>query len=186
MDFIGGALPNVMFLVGVIVLGAALGIQFKLVEVQTQFSKNGRIGAFIVGGLLIATSIYLHVNPQDVATDTAASEAAPAEAAAPTDVPPTDVPPTDVPPTETGTTSTRNTAIISVPDVRDERNNKAQDRLEDAGLQPIRQETSCAAIEASTDMILDDVKKDHVMCQSPAPGTMVEPNTPVLYVLQER
>ena len=34
MDFIGGALPNVMLITGLIAIGVGLGIQFNIVEVK--------------------------------------------------------------------------------------------------------------------------------------------------------
>ena len=73
MDFIGGALPNVMFIVGMIAIGVALGIEFKIVEVKGQLSKTGRISTFAVGSVLILTSIYLYTRP---APQTAAAPAA--------------------------------------------------------------------------------------------------------------
>ena len=63
MDFVTGALPNVMFIVGIIAIGVALGIEFKIVEVKGQLSKTGRISTFAVGSLLILTSIYLYTRP---------------------------------------------------------------------------------------------------------------------------
>jgi hypothetical protein len=73
MDFVGGALPNVMFIVGMIAIGVALGIEFKIVEVKGQLSKTGRISTFAVGSVLILTSIYLYTRP---AHQTAAAPAA--------------------------------------------------------------------------------------------------------------
>jgi hypothetical protein len=78
MDFVGGALPNVMFLVGVIAIGVGLGLEFKIVEVKGDLGRNGRIGAFGVGLGLIAVSIYLYLTPRPAAT-----------AGAPAAVPPT-------------------------------------------------------------------------------------------------
>jgi len=74
MDFVTGALPNVMFIVGIIAIGVALGIEFKIVEVKGQLSKTGRISTFAVGSILILTSIYLYTRP---AHQTAAAPAAP-------------------------------------------------------------------------------------------------------------
>ena len=73
MDFVTGALPNVMFIVGIIAIGVALGIEFKIVEVKGQLSKAGRISTFAVGSVLILTSIYLYTRP---AHQTAAAPAA--------------------------------------------------------------------------------------------------------------
>lgn len=63
MDFIGGALPNVMFVVGMIAIGIGLGVELKIIEIKAELSKNGRIGAFAVGAALIGTSIFLYNRP---------------------------------------------------------------------------------------------------------------------------
>jgi hypothetical protein len=67
MDFITGALPNVMFIAGLIAVGIALGIEFKIVEVKGQLSKNARIAAFILGIALMGFGIYLYTKPNQVA-----------------------------------------------------------------------------------------------------------------------
>jgi PASTA domain len=79
MDFVSGALPNIMFIVGMIAIGIALGIEFKIVEVKGQLSKNGRIGAFGIGAALIIASIVLYTRP---ATTASAPTPAPAAQAA--------------------------------------------------------------------------------------------------------
>lgn len=63
MDFISGALPNVMFIAGLIAIGLALGLEFKIVEVKGDLSKQGRIGAFSIGIMLIIISIVLYLRP---------------------------------------------------------------------------------------------------------------------------
>jgi hypothetical protein len=60
MDFLGGALPNIMFIVGIIAIGIGLGIEFKIVEIKGEISKGGRWTAFSVGVALIAASIFLY------------------------------------------------------------------------------------------------------------------------------
>jgi hypothetical protein len=83
MDFVGGALPNVMFLIGIIAIGIGLGLEFKIVEVKgDQLGRGGRIGAIAVGAALIATSIYLYVTPRGTAGAPAATPAAVAQAVA--------------------------------------------------------------------------------------------------------
>jgi hypothetical protein len=85
MDFIGGALPNVMFLIGVIAIGIGLGLEFKIIEVKNGLSRGGRIGACVVGLALVATSIILYLRPTPtvasspaaVATATTGSAGAP-------------------------------------------------------------------------------------------------------------
>lgn len=63
MDFLTGALPNVMFIAGLIAIGLALGIEFKIVEVKGDLSRHGRLSAFGVGLALIATSVVLYTRP---------------------------------------------------------------------------------------------------------------------------
>lgn len=70
MDFIGGALPNVMFLVGIIAFGVGLGLEFKIIEVKNGLSRGGRIAACLMGVVLMAASVALYLRP---ATPTAAS-----------------------------------------------------------------------------------------------------------------
>src|SRR5262245_57292785 len=60
MDFVSGALPNVMFIAGIVAIGIGLGIEFKIVEIKGQLSKAGRIGTFVVGIGLIAVSVHLY------------------------------------------------------------------------------------------------------------------------------
>lgn len=116
MDFLGVALPNIMFIVGIIAIGLGLGIEFKLVEIKSELSKGGRIGAFSIGAVLIATSIFLYTrstpaaNPAAVPTgqtasaqpspDTAASPAAPTEISPPTPTPPSEPAAATAPPVE--------------------------------------------------------------------------------------
>ncbi len=63
MDFLGGALPNVMFIVGMLAVGLGLGIELKLVPLNKEIDKTGRIGAMIVGAILVAGSLYIYLNP---------------------------------------------------------------------------------------------------------------------------
>ena len=60
MDFLGGALPNIMFIIGIIAIGIGLGIEFKIVEIKGEISKGGRMAAFSVGIVLIVASIFLY------------------------------------------------------------------------------------------------------------------------------
>jgi hypothetical protein len=68
MDFIGGALPNVMFIVGIIAIGIGLGIEFKIVEIKGELSKRGRFGALGVGAALIMVSVFLYTRPPQTAS----------------------------------------------------------------------------------------------------------------------
>jgi hypothetical protein len=94
-----------MFLIGVLAIGLGLGIELKLVPLSKEIDKTGRIGAMVVGAILVAASLYIYLNPaltsSNAATPTTANgalvpvQAAPATnpqliAAAPTVVPPTD------------------------------------------------------------------------------------------------
>jgi hypothetical protein len=79
MDFITGALPNVMFIAGLIAIGLGLGIEFKLVEIKSELSKRGRFGAMSIGALLVATSIYLYTRPPQVPTTAAGAQPAVAQ-----------------------------------------------------------------------------------------------------------
>lgn len=73
MDFLGGALPNIMFIVGIIAIGIGLGIEFKVVEIKSEISKGGRLVAFSVGVVLIAASIFLYTQSRSVTTTPAPS-----------------------------------------------------------------------------------------------------------------
>lgn len=63
MELIGGALPNVMFLVGVMAVGIGLGIQWKIIEIKADLGRTGRIAAFAMGSVLIGLSIMLYLQP---------------------------------------------------------------------------------------------------------------------------
>jgi hypothetical protein len=63
MEFLGGALPNVMFIIGILAIGLGLGIELKLVALNKEIDKTGRIGAIVVGALLVAASLYIYLNP---------------------------------------------------------------------------------------------------------------------------
>ena len=63
MEFLGGALPNVMFIIGIVSIGLGLGIELKLVALNKEIDKTGRIGAIAVGTLLVAASLVLYLNP---------------------------------------------------------------------------------------------------------------------------
>src|SRR3954463_13577003 len=63
MNFLGGTLPNVMFIIGVLAIGLGLGIELKLVPLNKEIDKTGRIGAMVVGAILVAASLYIYLNP---------------------------------------------------------------------------------------------------------------------------
>ncbi len=63
MEFLGGALPNVMFIIGILAIGLGLGIELKLVALNKEIDKTGRIGAIVIGALLVAASLFMYLNP---------------------------------------------------------------------------------------------------------------------------
>lgn len=67
MDLIGGALPNVIFIVGIIALGIGLGIEFKIIEIKAELTQQGRIVALTIGLLLIGVSLFLYTRPMQTA-----------------------------------------------------------------------------------------------------------------------
>ena len=71
MDFITGALPNVMFIAGLIAMGIGLGMEFKIVEVKGELSKQGRLGAIGIGAVLVLASVYLYTRPPQTANQPA-------------------------------------------------------------------------------------------------------------------
>ena len=142
MDFITGALPNVMFIAGLIAMGIGLGIEFKIVEIKGELSKQGRMGAIGIGAALVLVSIYLYTRPQQTASAPAATpgaqpsavqanlagvvsapqsaptQVAPAQAAAATALPTaTAIPPTAtaVPPTATSVPPSATATATAVP-----------------------------------------------------------------------
>ena len=206
MDFISGALPNVMFVVGMIAIGIALGIEFKIVEVKGQLSKNGRIGAFGVGAALIIASIVLYTRPATTASAPApapvaqaavlqsnvgatllpTAQPAAAEQAQPTAVSPsaTPLPPTSTPepPTATAVPPTA-TAVpgVQVPDIRGSSSKDASKKLKEAGLQLGEKHDRCEQIGMTGDNVRR-VKRGQIACQSPAPSSVVAPDTRIDYV----
>jgi hypothetical protein len=117
MDFITGALPNVMFIAGLIAMGIGLGMEFKIVEVKGELSKQGRMGAIGIGAVLVLVSVYLYTRPPQTASKLAPG-AAPAPGVvqanagaplalsqpAPTQAAPAQVAATPIPATATATT----------------------------------------------------------------------------------
>jgi hypothetical protein len=56
-----------MFIAGLIAMGIGLGIEFKIVEIKGELSKQGRIGAIGIGAALVLVSIYLYTRPPQTA-----------------------------------------------------------------------------------------------------------------------
>lgn len=178
MDFIGGALPNVMLITGLIAIGIGLGIEFKIVEVKGDLSRTSRIGAIVVGMFLIGSSVYLYTRPPQAATSQAETPTvqpagvAAAGATAPAAVPaPTSVSaPTAVP-------------EVTVPDIRGKNTKDAQKILSQAGLSLGEPQRGCAALGATpSDRKL---KKDAIVCQMPEPNSRAPRDSAITYVLAE-
>ncbi len=193
MEFLGGALPNVMFIIGILAIGLGLGIELKLVALNKEIDKTGRIGAIVIGALLVATSLFMYLNPAltnrnqassatantalapasanstpvqlaSTAAPVVAAIAAPPEAATATPIP------TAVPPTATPS--------VLVPDLHGLEDKEAQRKLNDAGLTPKKIDTCSGADQGE-----QNVKKGRVLCQNPAPDQPVAPGSMVEYVL---
>jgi len=201
MEFLGGALPNVMFIIGILAIGLGLGIELKLVALNKEIDKTGRIGAIVVGALLVAASLVLYLNPAltnrnpassataNAALAPAAANSAPAQlaataapelvaVAAPPEAPtalaaPTVTPvPTDAPPTATAIPS------VLVPDLHDQDDKAAQRKLKEAGLTPKKVDTCNGAAQGEP-----NARKGRVQCQNPAANQPVAPGSTVEYVL---
>jgi hypothetical protein len=194
MDFITGALPNVMFIIGVMAIGIGLGIEFKIVEVKGDLGKGGRIGAFSVGAALIVVSVFLYLRPDsaDVASvpTTSQSIAAAASTNQPTAAPnETAVPavstavvaPSSVPTVvEVVAPSPVPTVVeVEVPDISGMSVEDATKRLASKGLLLGERKESCQAIGAKE----GKGKKDKIICQSPAAKSSVSAGSTIIYVL---
>lgn len=195
MDFLGSALPNVMFIVGMLAIGLGLGIELKLVPLNKEIDKTGRIGAIFVGAILVLGSILIYLNPaiakqnqggatpatlnaaaiapvmaQPSAATSAPSAAVSAQAAVapaqPTPVPPSPVPPSPVP-------------QVKVPDLHGVSEKDIKRQLEEVGLVLGKKSDRCAGPDQGD----PKAKKGRVLCQNPAFGTLVPVGTAVDYAL---
>lgn len=209
MDFIGGALPNVMFLIGVIAIGIGLGLEFKIIEVKNGLSRGGRVGACLVGIALVATSIALYLRPTQTASvpspavavaagaasDTSSSQVAPTNAplSAPTSVPtslPTDAPtsvPTPLPtdaPTSAPTSAPTALPTVEVPDIRGMSQKDAEKLLAQVGLGLGEQAASCEELGVAEELRAD-ARKGRVACQGVEPGSSVPEGSLVAYALSD-
>src|SRR3954447_26220838 len=92
MDLLGAALPNVMFIVGILAIGLGLGIELKIVSLNKEIDKGGRIGAFVVGIMLIAVSVMMYLNPSIANRGQAGATAVSAAQIVSASVPPTQAP----------------------------------------------------------------------------------------------
>jgi len=207
VNFLGGSLPNVMFIIGVLAIGLGLGIELKLVPLSKEIDKTGRIGAMVVGALLVAGSLYIYLNPALTSPDqpapaTANGALAPVQAtpatnpqliAAPTVVPPT-VPtevslpaaapvPSEAPaPTATPVpTAVPPTQIpqATIPDLHGLSEKEAQDALRKVGLQA-RKVDQCTGSDQGD----PKAKKNRIQCQNPAANAAVPLGATVEYVVR--
>jgi hypothetical protein len=192
MNFTSGALPNVMFIVGMIAIGIGLGLEFKIVEIQGSLSRTGRLGAFGVGAVLIATSIYLYTRPPQTATTPAAAAIEPTAQASSsqpsaqpsvvqsTNVAPTPASPTATPPPTAAPAATA-TPKVKVPDIRGKSPKDAQHDLATLGLALGKSHEDCAEIADQNGV--KKVKKGAIMCQSAAPQSLVGLGSSIDYVI---
>lgn len=194
MDFLTGALPNVMFIVGVVAIGLGLGIELKLVSLNKEIDKTGRIGAMVIGAVLVAASLYIYLNPSLInhnpapATTTNAGLTGPAAPATlPATAPPTGRP-TEAPtaietaaatPEPTATPMPAAVPSVAVPDLHDLSEKDALDKLSSAGLRGSKVDTCNGPDQAEP-----KTKKHQIQCQNPAPNAAVLPGTTIEYVLR--
>ena len=211
MDFLGGALPNVMFIIGILAIGLGLGIELKLVPLNKEIDRTGRIGAMVVGTILVASSMVIYLNPsltnRSQATPTTANSAlAPVAATAlpsavatpaslPTETPvPTDMPtvePTVVPsvvpsatPAPTATQTPTTAPPTQVPNVTvPDVLNLSEKEAQDM--------LNTAGLQASKvkqcngqDQSDSKTRKNHILCQNPPANVAVPYGTTVEYVLR--
>ena len=205
MEFLGGALPNVMFIIGILAIGLGLGIELKLVALNKEIDKTGRIGAIIIGVLLVAASLFIYLNPgltnrnqassaaatanstpaqlAPTAAPAVAAIAAPAEAPTAVAVPTATLVPTDMPtatPVPTAVPPTVMAApMVKVPDLHDQDDKAAQRKLKDAGLTAKKVDTCNGADQGER-----NVKKGRVQCQDPPAESDVPLGTTVEYVIR--
>jgi hypothetical protein len=111
-----------MFIIGVLAIGLGLGIELKLVPLGKEIDKTGRIGAMVVGAILVAASLYIYLNPA-LTSSTATTPATANGALVPVQAPPATnaqliaAAPTIVPPTDPTAASLPTTAPSEPPTV---------------------------------------------------------------------
>jgi hypothetical protein len=209
MDFLGGALPNVMFIVGILAIGLGLGIELKLVPLNKEIDRTGRIGAIVVGSLLVAGSVFFYLNPAIANRNQAASTAnsaalapaaqatgavpqaaptaAPAQAPAAADAPtataiPTETPAPAEPPTATAIPTEPPTAT-SVPSVLVPDLRDMDEKGARSKLEQVGLAPKKVEKCSGGDQENQKAKKGRVQCQNPAPNQPVAPGSTVEYVL---
>jgi hypothetical protein len=205
MSFLGGALPNVMLIIGVLAIGLGLGIELKLVPLNKEIDKTGRIGAIIVGALLVVASLYIYLNPTlnnqaaapttanaallPAATAPAVSGQAHAEAptvpaAAAPAVPepsatlaPTSAPEPSATPVPAAVLPTEVPSVV-VPNVRNLSEKEARGMLREVGLEAQKADQCTGDDQGDS-----KVKKNRIACQNPSAEARVPAGSTVVYVL---
>jgi hypothetical protein len=198
MDFLGSALPNVMFIVGVLAIGLGLGIELKVVPLNKEIDRTGRIGAMVIGAVLVAVSLYIYLNPSlinrnqaSVATTNGGLTGAGAPATLPTTVPPASRA-TEAPVAVEAATATPSAApdatlvptatpelSVAVPDLHGLSEKDAQTRLTTAGLRASKVDRCNGPDQGEP-----KTKKHQILCQNPAANATVQPGTTIEYVLR--
>ena len=212
MDLLGGALPNVMFIIGMLAIGLGLGIELKVVSLNKEIDKTGRIGAMVVGAILVAGSLFIYLNPSltnrnQVSPTTANATLAPigVPPPAPTVVPsaisaPASLPtealeakevPTVVPSAIPTATLVPTTTPIptAVPPTRapsalvPDVHNQSENEAQDT-LKKVGLQARKVDQCNGSDQGDPQAKKHRVQCQNPAANTAVRLGTTVEYVLR--
>jgi len=214
MEFLGGALPNVMFLIGILAIGLGLGIELKVVALNKEIDKTGRIGAIVVGTLLVAASLFIYLNPtltnrnqaSSAATNAAlvpatanstpaqlASTAAPALAAiaAPTEAPTALAAPTaTIVPTDMPTATPVPTAVVPVATALPSVLVPDLHGLDEKGAQRKLNDSGLTPKKTEkcrgTDQGEQNTRKGRVQCQNPAANQPAAPGSTVEYVLADK
>ena len=200
MSLLGGALPNVMFLIGVLAIGLGLGIELKLVSLNKEIDKTGRIGALVVGAALVAASLYIYLNPaltspNQPAPATVNGVLAPVQATPSTNAQLIAATPTVMPPTVPSAVSLPATApvpsdvpivvpltpipALTVPDLHGLSEKEAQDVLSKVGLEA-RKVDQCTGSDQGD----PKAKKNRIHCQNPAANVAVPLGTTIEYVMR--
>ncbi len=193
MDLLGTALPNVMFIIGILAIGLGLGIELKIISLNKEIDKTGRIGALVVGVILIGASITMYLNPslgnrgQQSSAAPNAAQVAPAQAktVAATGAPAATsaalapvVPAQMTVPTQAAAPTSTPVLGFVVPDLHDLSEKDAQNKLVDAHLKPHKADHCVGANPGD-----QKAKKGRIMCQNPPVGQKVASGTTVDYVL---
>ncbi len=193
MDLLGTALPNVMFIIGILAIGLGLGIELKIISLNKEIDKTGRIGALVVGVILIGASITMYLNPslgnrgQQSSAAPNAAQVAPAQAktVAATGAPAATsaalapvVPAQMTVPTQAAAPISTPVLEFVVPDLHDLSEKDAQNKLVDAHLKPHKADHCVGANQGD-----QKAKKGRIMCQNPPAGQKVASGMTVDYVL---